>query len=781
MRCLRGRSQDGSMSCPFCGCFSVLEPGADIPPEDTLLSFLVKSSEDDVAFCANCDKTSSTMFFCNTCNQPLCSACKEETHRARMFASHTIVTLNKRHNEQHKKCAEHNEDYIMFSVDKSKLLCIKCFRDIDKEDRADCVDLETAYTQGCQKLQERSNTIQELQSSVHNAIILFQALTQEVKTNAEEERKAIGALYSLIEEKIRETKADLLREVERQYQEKEKAFKEQLPTLAALLPTLHTTLAICALFSNSSNMFEFLDLSASLMERLSAIVDHPHQLSPQQSSKICSNFEEQFAKCLQPLLGCGDSSCQSVHNSHPCSKRSKDSSPYVSHHVAHQFSQQATYIQTHRRMVKAAGNRQSKIMGSGPFVEHCKAFEANYKLIHHRIQKMKEQVQELHRDITRRKCLSKKEAVTDIVDECNQVDIQINTQMATLEHMKIVFQRLWQETLERVSREQGVYQTQLNEMGRLKQENSHLETIARQIAPFISSITAVTQRIDPSRRDSEPEDGLHAVMEQISTILPDAPLRVDVIRINEEEREAALQQAHCKPSKLEDDLIRTKEMLRSHHKSPVMERKHTDITSDNEITPEEVDTKHRTKPTGASLTPTGASFTPTGACLSPTGASLMSTGANLTPIDASLTPVDACEILSNTKCTQDQNSAARDLTKEKFITEGSNGQVQWTDEVQLDEVELKLTGANRNIKEVIPSLQQLREASETGLCDIRRKSTETCKDLSPEHGKITNGFDCDTVETIRLKSKPDKKVTPQRIKVTVTVDESKSGVGDEKG
>lgn len=28
--------------------------------------------------------------------------------------------------------AEHNEDYIMFSVDNSELLCIKCFRDMDK-------------------------------------------------------------------------------------------------------------------------------------------------------------------------------------------------------------------------------------------------------------------------------------------------------------------------------------------------------------------------------------------------------------------------------------------------------------------------------------------------------------------------------------------------------------------------------------------------------------------------------------------------------------------------
>ena len=34
-------------------------------------------------------------------------------------------------------------------------------------------------------------------------------------------------------------------------------------------------------------------------------------------------------------------------------------------------------------------------------------------------------------------------------------------------------------------------------MNYLKQENSHLATIARQIAPYITSIDAVTKQIDP--------------------------------------------------------------------------------------------------------------------------------------------------------------------------------------------------------------------------------------------------------------------------------------------
>lgn len=66
----------------------------------------------------------------------------------------------------------------MFSTDKKSLLCIRCFRDmqgwvegagrewvgcgwsgsywvpLDRESRAHCVDLESAYVQGCERLEQ---------------------------------------------------------------------------------------------------------------------------------------------------------------------------------------------------------------------------------------------------------------------------------------------------------------------------------------------------------------------------------------------------------------------------------------------------------------------------------------------------------------------------------------------------------------------------------------------------------------------------------------------------
>lgn len=48
------------------------------------------------------------MYYCNTCNQPLCGNCREATHKAKMFSLHEIVSLAKRTKEAHKKCGRHS-------------------------------------------------------------------------------------------------------------------------------------------------------------------------------------------------------------------------------------------------------------------------------------------------------------------------------------------------------------------------------------------------------------------------------------------------------------------------------------------------------------------------------------------------------------------------------------------------------------------------------------------------------------------------------------------------
>ncbi|XP_071654417.1 RING finger protein 207 isoform X3 [Patagioenas fasciata] len=483
--CLRGRASDGRLSCPLCGHPSVVRGGTGLPPVDRLLQFLVDSSadgEEDVQ-CANCDRCCAkaeldTMYFCNTCGQPLCTPCREETHRAKMFARHEIVSLSKRTKDIHKKCPLHEEPYIMFSTEKKSMLCINCFRDMQGESRAHCIDIETAYMQGCQRLDQAVMAVKELQTSTREAIVLLKAMIEE--------------------EQLSERKKTLLKAVQSQHEEKEKAFKEQLAHLASLLPTLQVHLVTCSAFLSSANKAEFLDLGYQLMERLQRIVKLPHRLRPAQTSKINSEYRAEFARCLEPLLmlsprrsvvgsaggiGPGIASANMLPGGQ-CSKTlmvpscppvgdKMSTSPMVRKPTMHR------YIST---KVLLAEGRET------PFAEHCRNYENTYRMLQTEIQGLKDQVQELHRDLTKHHSLIKTEIMSEILQKSLQMDVQIAAHYSAVEMMRSVFEEVWEETYQRVANEQEIYEAQLHDLLQLRQENSCLTTITKQIAPYVRSI-----------------------------------------------------------------------------------------------------------------------------------------------------------------------------------------------------------------------------------------------------------------------------------------------------
>ncbi|XP_014739432.1 PREDICTED: LOW QUALITY PROTEIN: RING finger protein 207 [Sturnus vulgaris] len=575
--CLRGRASDGRLRCPLCGHPSVVRGGTGLPPVDRLLQFLVDSSadsEEDVQ-CANCDRCCTkaeldTMYFCNTCGQPLCAPCREETHRARMFTRHEIVSLSKRTKDIHKKCPLHEEPYIMFSTEKKSMLCINCFRDMQGESRAHCIDIETAYMQGCQRLDQAvmvgraggcgggvgvqccplhcnhpctPQAVKELQTSTREAIVLLKAMIEEVRNSASEEEAAINSLFSRMQEQLSERKKTLLKAVQSQHEEKEKAFKEQLAHLASLLPTLQVHLVTCSAFLSSANKAEFLDLGYQLMERLQRIVKLPHRLRPAQTSKINSEYRAEFARCLEPLLMLsprrsvvgsaggigpgitgtnmlpgGQCSKTLMVPSCPPTSDKMSTGPMVKKPTMHR------YIST---KVLLAEGRET------PFAEHCRNYENTYRMLQTEIQGLKDQVQELHRDLTKHHSLIKSEIMSEILQKSLQMDVQIAAHYSAVEMMRSVFEEVWEETYQRVANEQEIYEgtgdpvllhvppvpalwgwpcpspllsppAQLHDLLQLRQENSCLSTITKQIAPYVRSIAKVKERLEP--RLQEPQE-----------------------------------------------------------------------------------------------------------------------------------------------------------------------------------------------------------------------------------------------------------------------------------
>ncbi|XP_074832061.1 RING finger protein 207 isoform X2 [Carettochelys insculpta] len=538
--CLRGRAIDSRLTCPLCGHQSIVKGNNGLPPVDRLLKFLVDSSADceEEVQCANCDQECKkqemdTMYFCNTCNQPLCSKCREETHKAKMFSRHEIVSLTKRTKDIHKKCSLHEEPYIMFSTEKKSMLCINCFRDMQVESRAHCIDIETAYMQGCEKLDQAVMAVKELQTSTREAIVLLKAMIEEVRNSADEEKTSINSLFSSMQEKLAERKKMLLKAVQSQYEEKEKAFKEQLSHLASLLPTLQ-----------------------QLMERLQKIVKLPHRLRPTQTSKINTEYRAEFAHCLEPLLllnprrpvvvsggGIGPGiSNGNMLSGGQCSKTlivptcppSCDKMSITGSIVRKPTMHR--YIST--KVLLAEG-------GETPFTEHCRNYENMYRTLQTEIQNLKDQVQELHRDLTKHHSLIKTEIMSEILQKSLQMDVQIASEYSSVEMMRSMFEEIWEETYQRVANEQEIYEAQLHDLLQLKQENSYLTTITKQIAPYVRSIAKVKERLEPrlqepkELKDDQPENLLRIYDDNAES--RDTMHRNDLARSMEDNREKALE------------------------------------------------------------------------------------------------------------------------------------------------------------------------------------------------------------------------------------------------
>uniref|UniRef100_A0A4W3HE25 RING finger protein 207 n=1 Tax=Callorhinchus milii TaxID=7868 RepID=A0A4W3HE25_CALMI len=450
--CLRGRASDGRLSCPLCGQLTVVKGNNGLPRVDQLLKFLVDSCADseEVTQCANCDLECRTqdaisMYFCNTCAQPLCATCRDQTHQAKMFACHEIVTLAKRAKELHKKCALHEEPYIMFSTEKKSMLCIKCFRDMQVESRAHCIDIETAYVQGCEKLDQAVLAVKELQTSTREAIILLKAMIAEVRVNVTEEEAAISTLFCSMQVQV-----------------------------------------------SSASKYEFLDLGYQLMERLQKIVQLPHRLRPAQSSKINTEYRAEFARCLEALLFLSQRSTGIVPGAtgmNPLSGCCPGSMGDAS--VTNSMARKPTshrYISTKVLLTEGL---------ESPFTEHCRNYENTFRTLQTQLQNLKDQVQEMHRDLTKHHSLIKIDAMGQILQKSLEMDVQISSHYSSVQLLKAVFEEVWEETYQRVANEQEIYEAQLHDLLRLKQENMYLTTITRQIGPYIRSIAKVKERLEP--------------------------------------------------------------------------------------------------------------------------------------------------------------------------------------------------------------------------------------------------------------------------------------------
>ncbi|XP_063929985.1 RING finger protein 207-like isoform X2 [Zophobas morio] len=498
-RCLRGREQDRRLVCPFCRQPTLLKDGSMLPPPDTLMRQLIDIANSENPPCSNCDKRDrANMYYCNTCGQALCSHCRDNTHRAKMFAAHDVVHMTKCTKEP-KRCPQHGEQYIMYSALQNSMLCVNCFRDLPNEIRAQCVDIDTAHIQAAKRLERGQNAIMDLQTSVRDGIIALKGLMDELRRNMDSEKHTINTFCQGMQEAMAKTHAAMIMEVQRQFESKERIYRSQLLVLGTVMPVLQLHLVLCTTFTAAANKYQFLELCPSLIERLAAVGQLSQPVRSLQSSNIKTNYRSEFAQCLEPWIG-------------PAA---------VSQHQTELAAASRVYDSAPPATKKQQTALKNKLLDSDTsFSAHCRSFESQIRELNQQFNAVKEKVGDLHRDITALRKAQSPPLVARydlLIRECVHLDQSLERQQQELDRMATTFDASWEEQLWRLRVEQEVFSCQRADVMTLRNELKHLSQLAGQLEPYIRNLTPAQQS---TQGDSAAEQSkqMQALLEHFSVL-----------------------------------------------------------------------------------------------------------------------------------------------------------------------------------------------------------------------------------------------------------------------
>nr|XP_034191992.1 RING finger protein 207-like isoform X5 [Osmia lignaria] len=488
-----------------------LKDGAQLPPADHLIRQLVELANSENPPCANCDKRDkSTMFFCTTCGQALCTHCREHTHRAKMFSAHEVLHMSKCAKDTQRRCSTHGEQYIMYSQSAKCMLCATCFRDTPADARLHCIDIESAWQQASKKMERAVNSICELQAGVRDGVLALKSQLDELRHSLDSEKRALNSFCQGMQEAITKTHNNVLAELQQQFETKERMVCSQLFSLGSAFPVLQTHLMLCTAFTGGATKYQFLELAHPMLERLSRVAQlgYPSR-PPLLTAHLKTNYKNEFSRALQPYIGQAQTPKESL------------------------YDQTHSLVQQDPPVMQQSSKSSQKISSksgtdSGPFSKHCRTFDTQLNELNQQLMMVKERLEELHRDVALLRRANTPPLGTryeHVARDCKVLEQQLEHQQMELERLRNVFDALWDEQLCRIQMEKEIFHSQMNDIMSLRSQVKQLQNLAQQLEPFVKSFSSGVNagEISMTASDAASTQHLQALLDHLSRLQMQEP------------------------------------------------------------------------------------------------------------------------------------------------------------------------------------------------------------------------------------------------------------------
>ncbi|CAK5074140.1 unnamed protein product [Meloidogyne enterolobii] len=522
---------------------------------DKVLNYIVESSREATETCANCDKISQPMYFCETCQQPLCAECREITHRAKIFLLHNIVQMEERGRIRNRPfCSAHNEPFILYCLESKSLMCIECFNSSSLERRGHFLNIDVAHKICCDKLEKSAVNLRAFQSELREQCDLRRRLVDELEKNFDFMAKEVTNKCDEIIFRVTQLKSFLLDKLDLEKTEKKDKIIEQLNNFEFLESPLAINLLSVSIFCSYASKIDLLhcygDLSKLIQQFLSSNSQHLQKV------KFDSNLNIDFAKefnlsICQPLGFIPPPTTENVLISNKLIGNSGKTAKTDRHGSITQPTSTEINAPTSFEFLFGA---DSFILSKLPFNRESNTFNPmnsesdslmeqrfmdQFQYITIPLQKFTKEISfistslmDLHKDIVRvlRRCVVNGEELINRLACCESAWDQLE---AHKKKVQMIIQQslnqIWRRDIERVQRQQHLVKEKLEEMKHLQKLAQQALKISQHLKPFAVQMAGIISVIDVRRTTLTVLSPMEQICSEIGQIGMDSEIRVAAI------------------------------------------------------------------------------------------------------------------------------------------------------------------------------------------------------------------------------------------------------------
>nr|CAD2158371.1 unnamed protein product [Meloidogyne enterolobii] len=529
---------------------------------DKVLNYIVESSREATETCANCDKISQPMYFCETCQQPLCAECREITHRAKIFLLHNIVQMEERGRIRNRPfCSAHNEPFILYCLESKSLMCIECFNSSSLERRGHFLNIDVAHKICCDKLEKSAVNLRAFQSELREQCDLRRRLVDELEKNFDFMAKEVTTKCDEIIFRVTQLKYYLLDKLDVEKTEKKDKIIVQLNNFEFLESPLAINLLSVSIFCSYASKIDLLhcygDLSKLIQQFLSSNSQHLQKV------KFDSNLNIDFAKefnlsICQPLgFIPPPNRTENVLMSNKLIGNSGKTAKNDRHGSINQPTSTEINVPTSFEFLfgpdpfissKLPFNRESNTFNpmnseSDSFMEQ--RFMDQFQYITIPLQKFTKEISfistslmDLHKDIVLRRCVVNGDELINRLACCESAWDQLE---AHKKKVQMIIQQslnqIWRRDIERVQRQQHLVKEKLEEMKHLQKLAQQALKISQHLKPFAVQMAGIISVIDVRRTTLTVLSPMEQICSEIGQIGMDSEIRVAAIDKEEKLRQ----------------------------------------------------------------------------------------------------------------------------------------------------------------------------------------------------------------------------------------------------